>query len=114
MASKLNNKHPLEARLEKWDETQFDLKMETFRRTVGADEPIRRCMELEVVKATDMMASRNILGFQTSAHNDILMNNDTSVSWEEVYPDHNSNSIGNDLKTLNVDIHAELAKKMGL
>lgn len=114
MSATLNNKHPLEARLEKWEETQFNMKMENYRRTLGAAEPIRRGMELAVVQATDAALPRAALGLGTSAHSDILMNRETSVSWEEVYPEFGANGAASDLGVLKTDIHAQMAKRMGL
>lgn len=103
MAAQVNGKHPLQARLEKWEETQLDLKMEGYRRTFGAGEPIRRAMELEVVKMTDMTS--NILGGTTSIHRDILLNKDATVTWEEIYPDQP--------QIQKMDFHSELEKRMG-
>ncbi|KKK20179.1 putative proteasome maturation factor Ump1, partial [Aspergillus ochraceoroseus] len=42
--------HPLEARLLAWRQTQDALKMETLRRTYGIAEPVRRGMELKIVR----------------------------------------------------------------
>lgn len=83
----------------------MNLKMEGFRRTFGAGEPIRRAMELEVVKTTDLMPK--ILGGPSSLHQDILLNKDSTVTWEEIYPD----QAHNDLK---LDFHSELEKRMGI
>lgn len=79
--------------------------MEGYRRTFGPGEPIRRAMELEAVKVTDLMPK--ILGGSSSLHKDILMNKDTTVSWEEIYPGHSS-------KDLKLDFHSELEKRMGI
>jgi proteasome maturation protein len=48
VAADVNNRHPLEARLKAWDQTQMDLKMEGLRRLYGAAEPIRRGMEVRL------------------------------------------------------------------
>lgn len=120
MASQLNNKHPLQSRLEKWEETQFSLKMENYRRTMGPGEPIRRAMELEIVKQSDQLNNFSLntisnLGASyskpaDSVHYDILMNKDTNIDWEDIYTD----SASNDLSVLKMDFHAELAKKMNI
>jgi proteasome maturation protein len=103
IASKLNGKHPLETRLEKWEETQMDFKLEGLRRTYGAGEPIRRAMELEIVKATHKVPQA--LGGQTNnLHRHILENNEHSVDWEDVYPGENNF----------LDFHSEMEKKMGI
>lgn len=105
LASKVNGRHPLEARLEQWEDTQFELKMEGFRRTFGSGEPIRRAMELEAVKSTDLKPM--ILGGPSSIHDDILKNKDNTVTWEEIYPGSSSTDI-------NLNFHAELEKRMGI
>jgi proteasome maturation protein len=46
VAADVNNRHPLQDRLSKWEETQMALKMEGLRRLYGAAEPIRREMEV--------------------------------------------------------------------
>merc|ERR1712000_574740 len=42
--------HPLEARLKNWEATQDALRMNTLRTTYGLAEPVRRGMELKIVK----------------------------------------------------------------
>ncbi|CAN6656189.1 proteasome maturation factor Ump1p [Trichomonascus vanleenenianus] len=105
IASKLNNRHPLEKRLEQWDETQADLKMSIMRRTYGAAEPIRRAMEKEIVRATSGVPKSLQCGSQI--HKDILENRETTVDWEDVYP-------GTVSTLSNVDIHSEMSKQMGI
>lgn len=46
IASNINNRHPLESRLENWEETQSQLRLESMRRIYGIAEPVRRGMEL--------------------------------------------------------------------
>lgn len=105
IAHDINGKHPLQARLEKWDDTQMDFKLEGLRRTYGAGEPIRRTMEMEIVKATTHPA-RELLG-ASSVHRDILTNQEHNVDWEDVYPgQHDTVGV--------LDYHSQLAKKMGL
>lgn len=48
MSADVNGRHPLEARLKNWDETQQALKMEGLMRVYGAQEPIRRGMEMKI------------------------------------------------------------------
>lgn len=83
----------------------MNLQMEGYRRTFGAGEPIRRAMELEVIKMTDL--APQLLGGPSSIHQDILLNKDTSVTWEEIYPGQSHN----DLKQ---SFHSELEKRMGI
>jgi proteasome maturation protein len=82
--SKINNRHPLEARLANWEQTQHDLKMETYRRVFGAAEPIRRTMELKIVE-NDFVPT--VVGGQSNIHRDILLGKDTSIDWEDIYTD---------------------------
>lgn len=83
----------------------MDFKLEGLRRTYGAGEPIRRTMEMEIVKATTHPA-RELLG-ASSVHRDILTNQEHNVDWEDVYPGARD--------TVGVlDYHSQLAKKMGL
>ncbi|KAK6455293.1 proteasome maturation factor UMP1 [Scheffersomyces xylosifermentans] len=106
MASKLNNRHPLEARIANWEQTQHDTRLETYRRVFGAGEPIKRTMELEIVDATDFKPS--VLGGPDSMHRDILMNKDTTVDWEDVYK-------GGFESGINVkDFHTEMERKVGI
>ena len=106
MASKINNRHPLEARISGWEQTQHETKLETYRRVFGSGEPIKRTMELEIVDATDYKPS--VLGGSDSMHRDILMNKDTSVDWEDIY--HGGFEGGNQVK----DFHSEMEKRMNM
>lgn len=51
LASKLNVKHPLEDRLNGWEEQQERIKMEGLRRVFGIAEPVRRGMEMKICGA---------------------------------------------------------------
>lgn len=106
LASKINNRHPLEARLSNWDQTQFDARMETYRRVYGAGEPIKRQMELNIIEATDFKPS--VLGGPDSLHKDILMGTDASIDWEDIYKGGFEN--GANVK----DFHTEMEKKVGI
>lgn len=106
LASKLNNRHPLEQRIANWEETQYQTRLETYRRVFGAGEPIKRTMELEIVDATDFKPQ--LLGGSDSMHRDILLNNDASVDWEDVY--RGGLESGNHVQ----DFHSEMEKKMGI
>jgi proteasome maturation protein len=98
----MNGKHPLEARLAKWDETQLDFKLESYRRMFGAGEPIRRSMELQIAKDTHFAPQS--LGGGRSLHQDILENRDHLIDWEEVYPGESGK----------LDFHNELERRMGV
>ncbi|OKL61168.1 hypothetical protein UA08_03548 [Talaromyces atroroseus] len=81
--------HPLEARLLAWRETQDALKMESLRRAYGMAEPIRRGMELKIVR--DSSFTPMLLGGPRrnggNLHEDILVlgGRDTEIGWEDVF-----------------------------
>lgn len=106
MASKINNRHPLESRISNWESTQQQTQLETYRRIFGAGEPIKRTMDLEIVDATDFKPS--VLGGSANIHKDILLNKDASVDWDDIYK--GGIESGNNVK----DFHTEMEKKMGI
>lgn len=106
LASKINNRHPLECRLQNWEQTQYDARLETYRRIYGAGEPIKRQMELNIIDATDFKPS--VLGGPDSMHKDILLGKDSSVDWEDVYK--GGFESGNNVR----DFHSEMETKLGL
>ncbi|KAL2006302.1 hypothetical protein VTN00DRAFT_9956 [Thermoascus crustaceus] len=82
--------HPLEARLLAWRTTQDALKMETLRRMYGIAEPVRRGMELKIVREGEFRPA--VLGgrrggVNSSIHEDILVlgGRDCEVGWEDVF-----------------------------
>lgn len=106
IASKVNNKHPLESRVANWEETQYETKLEMYRRIFGAGEPIKRTMDLQIIEATDFTPLA--VGGPSNLHKDILLNKDTSVDWEDIYKDGFETS--NHMK----DFHSEMEKKLGM
>lgn len=106
LASKINDRHPLEARISSWEETQYQTKLETYRRVFGAGEPIKRTMELEIVNATDFKPV--VLGGSDGMHREILLNKDTSIDWEDIYKGGLEN--GQAVK----DFHSEMEKNLGI
>lgn len=96
----------MEGRITNWDQTQQDTKLEMYRRVFGAGEPIKRTMELEIIEATDFKPS--VLGGVDGMHRDMLLNRDSTVDWEDVYP--GGFESGNNVK----DFHTEMEKKMGI
>lgn len=99
IASKLNNRHPLEQRVQNWDKTQQETRFETYRRIFGAGEPIRRTMELSIVENSSYKPQ--ILGGVDSMSRDILTGRDATVDWEDVYKGDSS-----------VDMHSEMEKTL--
>lgn len=84
IASQINNRHPIEARILHWDENSQRLQMETRRRLLGMADPIKREMELALVQQSEFRPL--VLGGSSRIHSDILQNKDCSVDWEDVYP----------------------------
>ncbi|VEU23945.1 DEKNAAE105250 [Brettanomyces naardenensis] len=106
VSSKVNNRHPLESRLEKWDQAQRDLQLETYRRMFGAADPIKREMELSIVQESDFKPQLFANSAITSPSEDILLNRESTVGWEDIY--NGSNNVREN------DFHAEMEKKMGI
>lgn len=106
MASKINNRHPLEARINNWEQTQRETQLETYRRVFGAGDPIKRTMELNIVEATDFKPQ--VLGGSSNMHRDVLLNKDASVDWDDVYK--GGFEDGNNVK----DFHTEMERKMNI
>ncbi|EED22126.1 20S proteasome maturation protein Ump1, putative [Talaromyces stipitatus ATCC 10500] len=81
--------HPLEARLLAWRETQDAMKMEGLRRVYGMAEPIRRGMELKIVRDSKFvpMALGGARRMGGDLHEDILVlgGRDTEIGWEDVF-----------------------------
>ncbi|KAJ5894226.1 hypothetical protein N7495_005917 [Penicillium taxi] len=79
--------HPLEARLLAWRATQDAMKMESLRRAYGIAEPVRRGMELKIVRDSTFRPA--VLGGLKggNVHEDILVigGRDTEVGWEDVF-----------------------------
>lgn len=64
--------------------------METLRRTFGMAEPIRRQMELKIVREGEwkpmaLGGSLGQLGGMGNVHEEILMGRDGDITWEDVY-----------------------------
>ncbi|KAJ9191632.1 hypothetical protein DTO164E3_8740 [Paecilomyces variotii] len=79
--------HPLEARLLAWRATHDAMKMETLRRVYGIAEPVRRGMELKIVKDGEFRPAVLGGGKQPSLHEDILVlgGRDADIAWEDVF-----------------------------
>lgn len=95
--------HPLESRLKNWDATQDALRMETLRRMYGMAEPIRREMELKIVRDGTWRPAA-LGGGAPSVHEDILRGRDESVAWEDVFTGEESRGI--------VGVHDEMERKL--
>lgn len=103
--------HPLEARLKQWEATREALRMETLRRAFGVAEPVRRGMELKITREGEwrpqVLRSAGGVGMgqlPRSIHEDILMGQDTTVEWEDVFA-------GDDTRTV-PGMHDEMERKL--
>lgn len=80
----------------------MNMRMQNYKRTFGMGEPIRRSMEMQIVKETTIMPA--VVGTPANIHLDILKNKDLDVDWEDVYTGDESP----------LDFHSELEKRMGI
>lgn len=76
--------HPLEARLRGWEATRDALRMQSLRRAFGVAEPVRRGMELSIVRAGEWRPLALGPGL-ASVHEDILRGHDDSMTWDDVF-----------------------------
>jgi proteasome maturation protein len=83
-ASAPTSAHPLEARLKNWEATRDQLRMEMLRRTYGMAEPIRRGMELKIVRDGEWRPAA-LGGARPSLHEEVLRGTDETITWEDVY-----------------------------
>jgi proteasome maturation protein len=95
--------HPLEARLKNWEATQEALRMESLRRTFGMAEPIRRGMELKIVRDGEWRPLALGAGLP-SVHEDILRGRDTTITWDDVFTGEEVRSVPG--------MHDEMEKKL--
>jgi len=96
--------HPLESRLKQWEATQESLKMEGLRRTFGIAEPIRRGMELKMVREGEWRPAVLGGGSERGVHEDILSGREASIEWEDVFK-------GNEMRSV-PGFHEELERKV--
>ncbi|KAL5090633.1 hypothetical protein THAR02_02008 [Trichoderma harzianum] len=102
-ANKPASSHPLEARLKSWEATQEAVRMETLKRTFGIAEPIRRGMELKIVRDGEWRPMALGAGLP-SVHEDILKGREDTITWEDVFT-------GNETRAL-PGFHDEMEKKL--
>ncbi|PWN93093.1 proteasome maturation factor UMP1 [Acaromyces ingoldii] len=102
--------HPLQHRLEQWDETRDNLKLTTMRNIYGVGAPIRTLMERRIVghnphfpalHSTHVGGPRKGL---SGLHLDILSGNDETIDPADFLP---SDASGGDLH----DIHSHMERK---
>lgn len=95
--------HPLEARLKNWEATQEAMRMETLKRSFGMAEPIRRGMELKIVRDGEWRPMA-LGGGLPSVHEEILRGKDDTITWEDVFT-------GDELRGV-AGFHDEMEKKL--
>lgn len=83
----LQSSHPLEQRLSSWRATQDALHAETLRRQFGIAAPVRRAMELDIVRKGEWRPAvlGMGLGGKAGVHEDVLSGRDTEIGWEDVF-----------------------------
>jgi proteasome maturation protein len=79
--------------------------MEMLRRTYGMAEPIRRGMELKIVRDGEWRPAV-LGGARPSVQEEILRGNDEMVTWEDVYPGDESVGVAG--------MHDEMERKVGM
>lgn len=107
----LQSSHPLESRLAQWRAQQDALKMEMLRRQFGIAEPVKRGMELNIVRAGEWrpMCLGGGVGFGGGGgglHADILAGRDTEIGWEDVFT-------GDEMRDV-PDFHTEMERRFGM
>ncbi|SCU94715.1 LANO_0E07822g1_1 [Lachancea nothofagi CBS 11611] len=112
LSTQTNGKHPLETKLQSWDQTQRNRDLEQYRRVFGLAEPMKREMELAIVQNSDFnpLSQSTDSGFSTSLHRDILLNREASVDWEDVYQ--GSGIVGG--VSMGPDVHGAIEKSLGI
>ncbi|KAL6248150.1 hypothetical protein RBB50_004405 [Rhinocladiella similis] len=93
--STTSSTHPLESRLANWTATQESTRMTLLRRNFGIAEPLRRGMELKMVRDADAFRP-TVLGAPSRLHEDILTGKDDQISWEDIYSGQDGMKLGLD------------------
>jgi len=103
LGAEISPKHPLEGRLEKWQETQDNLKLTMQRNIYGIHAPVRLLMERKLVSHNPSFMGRP----RSNLHLDILMGNDETISVADVF-------FGDKEEREPLDMRAEMEKKLKL
>ncbi|CEP61995.1 Ump1p LALA0_S04e05336g [Lachancea lanzarotensis] len=109
LTSRINGKHPLEAKLQNWDQTQRQRDLQNYRQVFGLAEPMKREMELAIVRNSDFAP---LSSGTAGMHEDILLNREANVDWEDIYP--GSNSMGSGGVSLGADVHGAIEKSLNI
>lgn len=104
MNSQLNDRHPLQSRIQNWNSNQRNLQLQTYKQIFGLAEPVRLVMEEKILAQTHF----NFLS-QGSIHHDILMNRECSLDWEDIYQQ------SEDLElSFSNNVHSKIERSLGL
>lgn len=94
--------HPVQHRLERWDETQRNWKMAMYRNTFGLGMPVRMMMERKNVAYTPHMPAKHV----SNIHLDVLDGRDEVLDPVDFLP---SNVTGEN--RLGSDMHSAMEQK---
>lgn len=111
ISSRINNRHPIESRILNWEDNMNKNKMETHRRLFGIADPIKREMELSIVKQSEFKPK--VLGGSCNIHSDILQNKDTSIDWEDIYK-HSSDEIIYNTPNSSLSFHTQMEHNISI
>ncbi|KAK0522269.1 hypothetical protein OC834_004900 [Tilletia horrida] len=92
--------HPLQNRLEQWDETRDNFKLTVMRNTFGIGAPMRIMMEREVISHNPLHSSSNSI---TGMHMDILNGEDETLNPADFMRSESARS--------QLDFHSEMERK---
>ncbi|KAI9499312.1 proteasome maturation factor UMP1 [Zychaea mexicana] len=95
--------HPLQQRLENWQESQWELKLNMARQVHGMHAPMRMMMERDIVSQRQRMP---VLP-SSNVHLDVLMGKDETIEFEDFLNDPS-------MSTGTMDVHAAMEHKLNL
>ncbi|PVF94550.1 hypothetical protein CPB86DRAFT_788943 [Serendipita vermifera] len=99
LATQHNAPSALQNRLEKWEQTQDELKLNLYRNVYGLHAPVRLLMERKAVAQNPHFPAMQ----QSNVHMDILMGRDTTLDVGDFFGDI-------EYGTQFVDIHRDMEK----
>ncbi|KAG8833142.1 hypothetical protein FRC17_011262 [Serendipita sp. 399] len=99
LASQHNNRSALQNRLENWERTQDELKLNLYRNVYGLHAPVRLMMERKLVAQNPHFPALP----QSNIHLDILMGRDSTLDIGDFFGDA-------DVGPQFVDIHGDMEK----
>ncbi|XBW36438.1 hypothetical protein QEN19_002016 [Hanseniaspora menglaensis] len=115
ISMKITGKHPLQERLEQWEQKQFQLKLDQEKKIFGLHLPMKVMMEKEIIDSVDNFSLVNELKKEsqlhpaTSIHQDIVNNKEYDIDYEDIY--YTSKIVSNSSEG-NTDVHAAIEKQL--